>query len=255
MKLLDNNQLESVNSALCNENGDCRIQGRIESYSCKMAGDDKRLYKVLSNEASPKELTALSPPQTTLSVSPSPYSRSFSSAEDEDTDNPLSHVCSRKTLYYLISTLNASFKPDYDFSNAKSDEFSKEPTFTWVQRSVDSSLGSVMGEQFFKIRGSLWRAIDDEITLEDCDVYSYNPDLDSDPYGDEGCLWSFNFFFYNQKKKRIVFFTCRAQSASLSRDSGIEESTMEFDSLEYESDEDFFISEEFNTNTLLMVQD
>lgn len=38
--------------------------------------------------------------------------------------------------------------------------------------------------------------------------YSYNPDLDSDPYGEEGSLWSFNFFFYNKKLKRILFFSC-----------------------------------------------
>ena len=35
---------------------------------------------------------------------------------------------SRKTLFYLIATLNASFNPDYDFSNCRGDEFSKEPS-------------------------------------------------------------------------------------------------------------------------------
>lgn len=40
--------------------------------------------------------------------------------------------------------------------------------------------------------------------------HSYNPDLDSDPFGEEGSLWSFNYFFYNKKLKRIVFFTCRS---------------------------------------------
>ena len=38
--------------------------------------------------------------------------------------------------------------------------------------------------------------------------FSYNSDLDSDPYGD--CLWYFNFFFYNKKMKRILFFSCQA---------------------------------------------
>lgn len=41
-------------------------------------------------------------------------------------------------------------------------------------------------------------------------ILSYNPDLDSDPFGEEGSLWSFNYFFYNKKLKRIVFFTCRS---------------------------------------------
>lgn len=47
-----------------------------------------------------------------------------------------------------------------------------------------------------------------------CYGCSYNPDLDSDPYGEEGSLWSFNYFFYNKKMRRILFFTCRATSPS-----------------------------------------
>ena len=51
------------------------------------------------------------------------YGRSLS-----DGENYLCDTISTKTLFYLISTLNASFNPDYDFSNAKSEEFSKEPS-------------------------------------------------------------------------------------------------------------------------------
>lgn len=40
----------------------------------------------------------------------------------------LCDTISTKTLFYLISTLNASFNPDYDFSSAKSEEFSREPS-------------------------------------------------------------------------------------------------------------------------------
>ena len=54
--------------------------------------------------------------------------------------------------------------------------------------------------------------MNDEIELQDCEIYSYNPDLASDPFGEDGCLWSFNYFFYNRKKKRVVLFTCRALS-------------------------------------------
>lgn len=38
---------------------------RIESYSCKMAGDDKHLFKQFCQEGQPHVLEALSPPQTT----------------------------------------------------------------------------------------------------------------------------------------------------------------------------------------------
>lgn len=44
-------------------------------------------------------------------------------------DDGVGYLCdtiSTKSLFYLISTLNASFA-DYDFSGAKSEEFSKEP--------------------------------------------------------------------------------------------------------------------------------
>lgn len=40
-------------------------------------------------------------------------------------------------------------------------------------------------------------------------IYSYTPDMRSDPFSEDGCLWSFNYFFYNKKLKRILFFTCR----------------------------------------------
>jgi hypothetical protein len=45
---------------------------RIESYSCKMAGNDKQLYKRFNSEqgVTPHDLQALSPPQTALGVSP-----------------------------------------------------------------------------------------------------------------------------------------------------------------------------------------
>lgn len=52
------------------------------------------------------------------------HSRSVSG----DEEGPLCDTISRKTLFYLIATLNATFQPDYDFSDAKSHEFSKEPS-------------------------------------------------------------------------------------------------------------------------------
>ncbi|XP_074645177.1 repressor of RNA polymerase III transcription MAF1 homolog isoform X2 [Tubulanus polymorphus] len=209
MKLLENSKFEAINSALCIETGDCKIEGRIESYSCKMAGNDKRLFKMISSEGghAPNDLQALSPPESAMSLSPNKYSRSFS---DGDNEGHLCDTISTKTLFYLVSTLNASFNPDYDFSHAKSEEFSKESSIQWSMNSADSQMAATAGEQYNVLRSQIWSVIDEEISLTDCDIYSYNPDLASDPYGEEGCIWSFNYFFYNKKMKRIVFFTCRA---------------------------------------------
>jgi hypothetical protein len=57
----------------------------------------------------------------------------------------LQHSCSTRTLFYLKSTLNAVFHPDYDFSHAKAAEFSKEPSLAWIQRNVDAHLSPVFG--------------------------------------------------------------------------------------------------------------
>lgn len=102
---------------------------------------------------------------------------------------------------------------------------------------VNCSLFSAVREDFKALKPQLWNAVDEEICLAECDIYrwahifagihgrvcgrerlipllsssfSYNPDLDSDPFGEDGSLWSFNYFFYNKRLKRIVFFSCRS---------------------------------------------
>ncbi|XP_018611281.1 repressor of RNA polymerase III transcription MAF1 homolog isoform X1 [Scleropages formosus] len=242
MKLLENSSFEAINSQLTIETGDCQIIGRIESYSCKMAGDDKQMFKQFCQEGLPHVMEALSPPQT-AGVSPSRLSRSQSGDEGE---GPLSDKCSRKTLFYLIATLNASFRPDYDFSRTKSHDFSREPSLNWVLNAVNSSLSSAAGGQFSRLQPQLWQAIDDEICLSECDIYSYKPDLDSDPYGEEGNLWSFNYFFYNKRLKRIVFFTCRSVSLFMTpRDSGIgNDLDLELEDGSFEEEEEENMEEE-----------
>ncbi|KAI4500870.1 hypothetical protein M0802_004081 [Mischocyttarus mexicanus] len=221
MKFLESTRFEAINSALSIKTGDSKIIGRIESYSCKLTGNDKQLYKRLNAEqgVTPHDLQALSPPLTSSGTSPA--QRYLCSSSFGDEDGLLCDTISRKTLFYLIATLNSAFHPDYDFSDAKSDEFSKEPSLQWVMNSVDSNLSATAGEHYRTLRLALWGAIDDEISLRECDIYSYNPDFASDPFGEDGCLWSFNYFFYNKKKKRIVFLTCRAINPLYTLDSGI----------------------------------
>lgn len=216
MKLLESSCSELLNSALNFETGRCRIIGRVEIYSCKLVTNEKRLYKQLNGdpENDPHKLEALSPPEScSYSCSPSKlYSRSLTSEEGDGKE----HICdtiSRKTLFYLIATLNASFGPDYDFSKAKAEEFSKEPSHNWVMNAIDASfLSSPAHQSYSVLKAQLWQAIDTAINMVECEIYSYNPDLNSDPYSEDGCLWSFNYFFYNKKLKRVLFFTCRSTS-------------------------------------------
>eukprot|EP00268_Persea_americana_P030075 TRINITY_DN2911_c0_g1_i3.p1 TRINITY_DN2911_c0_g1~~TRINITY_DN2911_c0_g1_i3.p1 ORF type:complete len:107 (-),score=21.90 TRINITY_DN2911_c0_g1_i3:181-501(-) len=55
---------------------------------------------------------------------------------------------------------------------------------------------------------STTKAIDEVVKLAECEVYSYNPDAEGDPLLEKGAIWSFNFFFYNRKLKRVVSFRC-----------------------------------------------
>jgi len=226
MKLLENPNLEAINSALCMDldNSNCCIDGRIESYSCKMAGNDKRLFKTMNEESREATggLQALSPPVPHgYASSTSPFSSNdaqtltIGSHEDGGT---LCDTISTKTLFYLISTLNSAFNPDYDFSAAKSDEFSRETSLEWVATSVNSALMAAAGEKYGAFKQQLWSSLDEEICLKECYIYSYNPDMSSDPFSEEGSIWSFNYFFYNVKLKRIVFFSCRAKRKDIDYD-------------------------------------
>ncbi|CAJ0928357.1 unnamed protein product [Ranitomeya imitator] len=63
------------------------------------------------------------------------------------------------------------FAPDYDFSAARSHEFSREPSLNWVVNAVNSSLVSALGEDFTSLKPDLWDAVDEEICLSECDIY------------------------------------------------------------------------------------
>ena len=91
-----------------------------------------------------------------------------------------------------------------------------------------SSINTTLAELYARIGrpdfpNILWRAIDENIETADCDIYSYIPDMESDPFSDDGSMynnisgimsshvfrWSFNYFFYNKKMKKILFLACR----------------------------------------------
>ena len=57
----------------------------------------------------------------------------------------------------------------------------------------------------------MWRLIDNEMTLKECSIYCYSPE--EDPYdGEEGEIWSFNYFFFNKTRKRVCYIYLRALS-------------------------------------------
>lgn len=56
---------------------------------------------------------------------------------------------------------------------------------------------------------SIWECLDRHIGLKECDVYSHTPPesfLDDEP----GTLWSYMWFFFNKKRKRVAYLNLTA---------------------------------------------
>lgn len=152
-------------------------------------------------------------------------------------------IGTRRLMTDLILTLNSSF-PDYDFGSIKPADFEKIGVKSAIKR-VNERLAEVNTAKF-SFLPEMWSAMDGAVSLSECEVYSYAPktsDQDDEPLSfltqtlmdslDSGSsyietssfddhhhnhhhsnsagatvLWTFNYFFVNKAKKRIVFFTC-----------------------------------------------
>jgi hypothetical protein len=142
---------------------------------------------------------ALSPPcPHDLSIRPNPFGESKADTQK---------------FIDLISLLNLSY-PDYDFSGLKMEDFSRE---IYKQRLINSTNLSLRDAFSGEQMNQLWKVIDHIISIVDSEIYSYHPDrneLDStgDPLSlSNGKIWTWNYFFYNKKLKRVLFFTCCAR--------------------------------------------
>lgn len=224
MKYLEYTPLSRLNSFFNSVNvGDYVVHGDLEAYSCKLAGVDKKLSRSLDQEVI-----------NCIATSPSPQVYSVSPV------GPLTDASSRKTLIYLILTLNHMY-PDYDFSTLRAHHFTKELNVGSAKNDIDSLLMEVakVWQNTVAANGGppllevLWGAIDEVITLADCDVYSYRAQLDGDPFTDDGNLWSFTVFFYNKKLKRILCYSCHATSKTAAEEDSDDEP------IDADFDEDF----------------
>lgn len=192
MKYLEYTPFERINAFLDHLNlGERTIKGCIEAYSCKHTGTDKRLSLSLENEI----LDYLGNSPDVDSASPVEY---------------LSSRSSRKMLIYLILTLYHMY-PDYDFSAVKAHQFFTEETWDGFKQIFDSYMSDASKEwieanEDGSLLETLYKALDEVINLAECEVYSYDPNSDADPFIEKGALWSYNFFFYNRKLKRVVSF-------------------------------------------------
>lgn len=188
------------------------LQGRVEAFSMKRTGHEKKLAMSLGEryvqwqEAADKEMSlfvasrnkqqrkkrsqsagdleeAIQKPVKKLAR------RSRASSVDSSVASSIPDTTSRKMaldlqepgtrrlLTDLILTLNLSF-PDYDFSNVGPTDFevwSVEAACRHVNELLESSIG-------LPLLVDLWSAIDAIMALQDCEVYSYRGDLVFDTF-------------------------------------------------------------------------
>lgn len=235
MKYLPLRDFEDVTSALNFDTADCHIIGGCDLYTTKAAGSDKKLYKHVEHtlesqyESLLKLSASLSPPQAEALAASINLSRS-------SPFGPLSQISSRRTFAYLIATLNASH-PDYDFSHIlRPTDFYKERSLRSVMNKIDTTIynlrprptgallavpdkwSSVLAPAGSQTPGGsqtwgprMWKLIDKEVGLRECAIYCYSPE--EDPFdGEEGAIWSHNYFFFNKARKRVCYLYLRGFS-------------------------------------------
>jgi hypothetical protein len=132
----------------------------------------------------------------------SPTSSSIGSMTDYST---------RKLLVQLITTMNHAFI-DYDFSNVSVHNFYHELDSQSAMTTINNLFLNEMDQMKVNdhFRTDFWASVDECIELDKCDVYSFQPDDDSDI--NSGKLWVTYYFFFNKKLKKIVFLEAHAVS-------------------------------------------
>ncbi|KAN0061485.1 hypothetical protein ACQY0O_006332 [Thecaphora frezii] len=207
MKYLEYPELELLSRALTFESAECKVFTRLEAYSCKTVTKEKRLFKSL--ESSYLRSASTSPPDYLEEALASPFGR-------------LDQPSARKTLFLLIATLNVAFPDhDFsevnpaDFRrevspalvlNSLSTTLLSLKSTSNAPRSYSSFPGSF--EEPSLVIGSsgsggfsfgpdasrtlnlpplithpaLSSILDDIMNVSECEVFTFHPDMDSDPH-------------------------------------------------------------------------
>lgn len=227
---------DNVTNALNFDTADCRVLGGCDLYTTKASGGDKKLYKAIeqSLESQYASLLSFSAGLSTSQAASAAGSLNLSRASPFGS---LSIKQSRKTYAYFIATLNASH-PDYDFSHLlRPSDFRREKSLKHVMNTLDTTLYNLRprptssfalgsaphwsagisasaplpspGDEVWNPR--MWGIIDKEMDLQSCSIYCYLPE--EDPFdGEDGAIWSFNYFFFNKERKRVCYIYLRGLS-------------------------------------------
>ena len=122
---------------------------------------------------------------------------------------PLDHVSSRRTLMYLIATLNATHS-NYDFTSIHPQSFRRE-------RNIRYTLSHILPPSNPSVQNDFLAMLEKEMDWRqnghnpDCTVYSVDEStmLDALPVG---TVWCTTLFWVNKKLKRVLFLEVQGRS-------------------------------------------
>ena len=218
MKFLEMPELSRLAQALSHEGPECSVHTRIEAYSCKNVKRDKKLFKSL--ETTYREEVSNSPPLPSfladldLGTEMTPFGPIDSQSarktlylliatlnvafpDYEFSDVRPAHFNKEKSGASVLNALsNTLISPHRAGRNAPRTYSSYPPTSaSFFPSSVPTSSSpsnDVMTSTSFGapqiVSGThptLYRILDNAIRLSECEVYSYEPDIESDPHADD----------------------------------------------------------------------
>jgi hypothetical protein len=104
---------------------------------------------------------------------------------------------SLKAFYYLVSTMNIMF-PDYDFSEAPPEVFSRPSSLHQLITHINTSIFNTGLDRnttaFSDFCRQLWDCIDSAMGgLDQCDIYTFKPeglDVMDDPFRERGTMYA-----------------------------------------------------------------
>lgn len=134
---------------------------------------------------------------------------------------PISASPSGKHFYILKETLSTAF-PDFDFSNLTQDDFKRVTAPEQMKSNLSWQLNSSLTSADI-IESHLWQGIETEITPGMCDIYQYEPNY-ADVFSESGAVWSYTYFFINEKQKKSMILHLREGADDFASDSGDEDS-------------------------------
>lgn len=211
MKLLENPELENISRDIVVESAkeSNPLEIKIELFSCKVAGKiQKQSYKEMMQDGDPTDLEVLPRPEDIgRDLSPKSLARS-ASLSSNNKDEAMFSVISRKMLWMLQSTLSASFNYEYDFTGIDSKFFCQEPSAQFAKHRVDIVFSRFLNKHYDNIRPRLWVQVEKDMNLEDCIAFTFHPDSSCNPFDGDN-LWNDFYFFFNKKRKRILFLSVR----------------------------------------------